>query len=168
MLKPLAGLPLLLLLIVMGCQKQPPAPQPPSGSTSPPADEGPGREAELLSQADQAYAAGEYGVAVETYEKLLDRNLGQHEDRLLFRLGLLYLLGGETFRPERAEIVLAMLVAEHPSSEYALSAPLLLQLQKRLVALKEQAQEQDQTISALMRQLEQLKEIDLKRKPPGT
>lgn len=155
-----------------GCQKKagPQAPTPAAGGSAPaagPQDTGEPTGSPLLEEADLAYLEGRYAAAAQAYEAGLDAT-PEHEakEQILFRLGLIYLLPGETYQPERAVTILELLQNEYPDGELVPFVPLLLSLQSQIAALREQGLEKEKKIADLTEQLERLKEIDLKRKPP--
>jgi outer membrane protein assembly factor BamD (BamD/ComL family) len=112
-----------------------------------------------LSQADNAFDAGNYSEAARAYERYLQiEPNGNRRDEALFRLALaLALPSSGNADWTRITALLKELVDRHPASSYRAPALLILTLQSD--ALK-----RDQRIKQLSTELDKLKQIDAERR----
>ncbi|MFQ5740930.1 MAG: tetratricopeptide repeat protein [Acidobacteriota bacterium] len=120
------------------------------------------------ARAEADFERGDYSEATAAYESLLSRNLPiSEEPRVLFRLALSYALPeSPVHNPDRAIQLLTRLIEEHPDSPYGLESRLILGLLSRSQTLESQAKRKEEEIRKLAEELEKLKAIDLRRRPP--
>ena len=141
-----------LLILQAGCQKQvarrPPLPPP-----------------DLRQQAERYFDQGDLGSAAAAYQAYLSGHpSGVGTDRVLFRLALTYLFPESPVHdPARARVTLKRLVEEWSNSPYAAQARLMVELEDQLQRARNGLRERESRIRKLTEELEQLKEIDMRR-----
>jgi hypothetical protein len=87
-------------------------------------------------------------------------------DRVLFRLGMLYLVHGAPERDaERAEQTLRELSTRFPESPWRAEAEYLLSLRQEVARLEARSAADQKAIERLEAQIEALKRIDLEGQP---
>ncbi|MBI3950111.1 MAG: tetratricopeptide repeat protein [Acidobacteria bacterium] len=120
-----------------------------------------------LQQAEKFFEAGDYAKAVEAYEAYLrDDPAKKDQDRVLFRLALAYgLPDSPVHNPQQAIAVLRRLIDLFPHSLYTPPARMILDLYGDVEKLKTDVREREARIRVLSNELEQLKRIDLDRRP---
>lgn len=121
----------------------------------------------LFDVAEIYFEAGDYARAAEAYEYYLrDHSPRDNEDRALFRLALTRYLPGSPVRdPAQASNLLQQIIKQFPDSSLRPQAELLLNLQTEIDRLRTDVGRRDDRIRDLSRELERLKQIDLRRRP---
>jgi tetratricopeptide (TPR) repeat protein len=166
-------------IIVYPPAKAPEAPSPPTGKdadsgTSPPLgmrfpepSKFPSVPAELLN-AEVYFGLGEYPEALREYEAYMTNNPDAASlDRILLNVGLCYALASGSARNlSAAKISLNRLIKEYPGSQYRGEASLILDLIAQVERLDRNMRARNAQIKRLEDELQRLKEIDLKRRPP--
>jgi hypothetical protein len=185
-LRIMPALIILLANLTVSCHKRPPKAMPPASKSQPAA-----RTLTDFEMGEASYAAGNYAAAASSYEASLINGSAKDQDRAFFHLGLAYALQGTTPQYfEQSQRALQRLVQQYPGSPYISEATLLLSLQaeiKRLAGgmdaqqaelnnlkikrqaeidgLKNALKEQQAKINALTEELQQLRNIDMERRP---
>lgn len=113
--------------------------------------------------AEELYSRSDYAGAVRAYEEHVSaRPDDPRNDRLLLRLGVIYLVHGAPDRdPERGEKSLRELSNRFPSSPLREAADYVLALRQEVAALRSESERRRQEILTLESQIEALKRIDL-------
>jgi hypothetical protein len=121
----------------------------------------------LLYEAERRMGAGEIERAVEAYETYLAFGGSENgAERALWGLALAYLLPDSPVRNrERATSLLERLLERHPESVEATQARWVQQVLQDLSQTRAVAEERERTIRQLNETVEQLKQIDLNRRP---
>ncbi len=150
----LAVILLAMSLVVASCRKNPRPAVPTSPSN--------------YQLGERYFDTVDYAKAAEAYEEYLRADpSGPNQDRVLFRLGLAYSLPESPARDlPRAIRTFRRLIASFPQSPYKGEADLILALQAAADKLRVDVRERDDRIRALNNELEQLKRIDMQRRPP--
>ena len=145
----------------------PPPPKPSVPSPTPSPTRAPSPTA-YLGDAEQDFSAGRYLEAAESYQKYLDlAPLDSNRDRALFRLAMSYALSStSTLAFQLAQTHFENLIARFPSSPYSAEAKFVLGLMQDLVKLRADAKDKEERIRRLTTELDQLKKIDMERRPP--
>lgn len=123
--------------------------------------------AELLN-AEVFFGLGEYPEAIREYEAYMRNNPDAESlDRILFNVGLAHALASGSARNlSAAKISLNRLIREFPGSQYRGEAALILDLIAQVERLDRNMRARNAQIKRLEDELQRLKEIDLKRRPP--
>jgi hypothetical protein len=182
-------IPLLLLLIAEGCNKEisvlpppriPDAPPPkidsnpidlPVSPNPPVADPTPSLKPvpppSLLDQGDRNFREGKYSLALPKYDAYLKSNpQSELRDRIFFNIGLSRILADEPARDlPKAKEILRQLVKDYPGSSYKSQAKLILDLLTQVEKQRTDLEGRDSRINQLQEELKRLKEIDMKRRP---
>lgn len=134
-----------------------------AGSPTPPATEA------LLEQGQALLLAGRFEEAVSALETyLVFGEEPEHRREAAWALALVHLLPQSPLRqPARALSLLAEIEEGHPGTLEALQATWLQAVLREGDRDRSTLQEQEQTIRELNELVEQLKRIDLNRRPPG-
>jgi len=124
-----------------------------------------GTPAEAFARGEALYARSNYAGAAGAYEEHLSvRPDDPRNDRVLLRLGLIYLAYGAPDRDfERGEHNLRELSNRFPASPLREAADYVLALRQELAALRGESERHRQEVLRLESQLEALKRIDLQR-----
>lgn len=122
-----------------------------------------------LETADDLFRRGELAAATGAYEEFLAAGVGRGADWALFQLVILYAsddnpLADEARARERQE----RLGSEFPESPWGPYADRYLALCGEIARLQRDRGKLGRELESLRQQLEQLKRIDLERKPPGS
>jgi hypothetical protein len=182
-----AALSLVMLLAGSGCTwirgAPEPPPAPPPASASPPSSEAESppvvprdRTEEILAEGAAYLAIGDHSASRARFQYVLDR--WEEEDgngveipaelraRALWHLGLLHLLGeGPDRDEEQALSLLTRLSEEYPATPEGIQARWLRTLLQDLEGARRRGAEQEQRIRELNETVEQLRRIDLNRRP---
>lgn len=120
-----------------------------------------------FKMAEYHFEAGKYAESAEAYEQYLhDNPAGDNQDRALFRLGLSYSFPDSPVRDlQRAVKTFRRLVTTYPQSPFRREAEVILALQTSAEKLRADVREREDRIKALDSELEQLKKIDMQRRP---
>lgn len=175
---------LLVLALGAGCTwvRGDSEPDPPAPTPSPPVvvmeQEDPplppvDRTEEILAEGAAFLAVGEYEQSRERLQYVLDR---YEEDgngvrpelraRALWHLGILHLVQEGAERDEdRAKAILTRLSEEYPATAEGVQARWLRDLMEELDGARQQTAEHEQRIRELNDTVEQLRRIDLNRRP---
>ncbi|HYO46635.1 MAG TPA: hypothetical protein VEY33_08105 [Gemmatimonadota bacterium] len=113
--------------------------------------------------AEALYSRSDYAEALRAYEEHMSaRPDDPRNDRVLLRLGVIYLLYGAPDRdPERGEQSLRELANRFPSSPLREAADYVLALRQEVAALRSESERRRQEVLTLESQIEALKRIDL-------
>ncbi|CAN5815099.1 hypothetical protein BH20GEM1_BH20GEM1_13040 [soil metagenome] len=143
----------LALLVALGC----------GGATQGGMD----RPPDALAEGEELFSRAEYAGAAQAYEAHVStRPDDSRNDRVLFRLGMLYLVHGAPERDAaRGERNLRELSTRFPESPWRDEAEYLLSLRQEVARLEAQSAEDQQAIERLESQIEALKRIDLEGEP---
>jgi hypothetical protein len=182
-----AVLSLVMLLAGSGCAwirgepEPPPAPPPASAPAPSPEEEAPvvvprDRTEEILAEGTAYLAIGDHSASRARFQYVLDR--WEEEDgngvaipaelraRALWHLGLLHLLAeGQERDEEQALSLLTRLSEEYPATPEGVQARWLRTLLQDLEGARRRGAEQEQRIRELNETVEQLRRIDLNRRP---
>ncbi len=184
-----AVLSLVILLAGSGCAwirnepEPPPAPPPvsapapaPSSEPEPPPVVPRDRTEEILAEGKAYLAIGDHSASRARFQYVLDRweeEVGNGVEipaelraRALWHLGLLHLLAeGQDRDEEQALSLLTRLVEEYPATPEGVQARWLRTLLQDLEGARQRGAEQEQRIRELNETVEQLRRIDLNRRP---
>lgn len=141
----------------------PPTPPPPAPTIveAPPPDPVP-------SLGDRNFQNGRYREAAAAYEADLEKG-GDESPEALIRLALAYQLGPDAeAKRERVVGLLKQALEAKPDILLASVAQSLLALLDRNQSLAQDSAQKDRRIRQLSEELERLKQIDLRRRPPGS
>ena len=118
---------------------------------------------DALAQAEALYAGADFAGAARAYEDQVSlRPDDPRNDRVLWRLGMIYLVHGVPERDgKRGEQNLRELSDRFPSSPFGEAAEYVLELRQELAALRSESDRQEQEILTLQSQIEAMKRIDL-------
>jgi TolA-binding protein len=144
------------------------APPPPSlPSPTPPPAASPTPTA-FFSDAERDFSAGNYLEAAQSYQKYLDlSSLDMNRDRALFRLAMSYALSStSSLAFQLAQTHFENLIARFPASPYSAEAKFVVGLMQEALRLRADSKEKDEKIKRLANELDQLKKIDMERRPP--
>ena len=144
------------------------APPPPSlPSPTPPPASSPSPTA-YFSDAERDFSGGKYLEAAQSYQKYLDlSSLDMNRDRALFRLAMSYALSStSSLAFQLAQTHFENLIARFPASPYAAEAKFVVGLMQETLKLRADSKEKDERIRRLATELDQLKKIDMERRPP--
>jgi TolA-binding protein len=184
---------LFMILLTSGCHKkfavQPPppipettapttetapAPPPPAEiAPSPPVLPEPAPPSKItnaktnLDLGEVNFQAGRYVQAIRSLESYLKSSpKSDSRDKALFFLGLSYAMPAGSIRDlPKAEVTLKRLIAEFPRSQYKNQAEFILGLLTKIDTLQSDAKERDEKIKRLSEELQNLKDIDMQRRP---
>lgn len=122
-----------------------------------------------LEIGDQYFESADYAKAAQAYEVYREKHPDDpHQDVALFRLALSYALPEGPHRDlSRAMKLLSIFVQQFPQSNLRPQAELLLGFQKDIDRLHTDISKRDERIRNLSLELEQLKKIDIERRPAG-
>ncbi len=117
---------------------------------------------------EKYFESSEYGKAAEAYEQYLSESpAAGNRDRALFHLALAYSFLDSPVRDlQRAIRTFRRLVTAFPESPHRREAEVILSLQNSAERLRADVRERDERIKALNNELEQLKKMDMQRRPP--
>jgi hypothetical protein len=123
----------------------------------------------LLEQGRAMVVAGRFAEAVPILEAyLVFGDHPEHRVQAAWTLAMVYLLPESPMRSQsRALPLLAQIVESHPGTVEALQAGWLRGLLQEQARQRTTMQEQEQSLRELNDLVEQLKRIDLNRRPPG-
>ncbi len=132
------------------------------------------RSEEILAEGAAFLAIGDFAASRSRIQHLLDR--WEEEDggnppaelraKALWHLGLLHLLPEAPDRdPERALSILTRLTEEYPATPEGVQAQWIRGLLEELEGVRQQGAQQEQRIRELNETVEQLRRIDLNRRP---
>lgn len=143
----------------------PPPPSLPS-PTPPPAP--PPSPTAYFSDGEREFSAGKYLEAAQSYQKYLDlASLDLNRDRALFRLAMSYALSStSSLAFQLAQTHFENLIERYPTSPYAAEAKFVVGLMQELLKLRADSKEKDERLRRLATELDQLKKIDMERRPP--
>jgi hypothetical protein len=158
-----------------GTEPAPPTPEP-APVASEPVSSAPAvadRVEEILAEGQAFLAAGELQASRARFEYVLDR---AEEDgpgvaaglraRALWHLSVIHLLGiGASGDGDRALALLTRLVEEHPLTPEAVQARWVRGLLQELEGARREKADQERVIRELTETVEQLRRIDLNRRP---
>jgi len=118
---------------------------------------------DAFGMAEALYSRSDYAGAVLAYEEHMSvRPDDPRNDRVLLRLGVIYLLyGAPDLDPERGEQSLRELANRFPSSPLREAADYVLALRQEVAALRSESERRRQEVLTLESQIEALKRIDL-------
>lgn len=121
-----------------------------------------------LMNAEIYFALGEYPEALREYEAFKENNPdAQSMDRILFNMGLCHALASGSDRSlSGARGAMSRLIKEFPGSRYRGEASLIIDLIAQVERLDRNIKARNAQIKRLEDELQRLKEIDLRRKPP--
>jgi TolA-binding protein len=121
-----------------------------------------------FSDAERDFSAGKYLDAAESYQKYLDlTSLDSNRDRALFRLAMSYALSStSSLAFQLAETHFENLISRFPASPYSAEAKFVVGLMQELLKLRADSKDKDERIKRLTTELDQLKKIDMERRPP--
>ena len=143
-------------------------PPPPSlpAQTPPPAPAP--SPAAYFSDAERDFSAGKYLEAAESYQRYLDlASPDSNRDRALFRLAMSYALSStSSLAFQLAQTHFENLIARFPASSYSAEAKFVVGLMQELLKLRADTKDKYERIKRLMTELDQLKKIDMERRPP--
>ncbi len=145
----------------------PPPPAPSLPSPTPPPTPAPSSTA-YFSDAERDFSAGKYLEAAESYQRYLDlASLDSNKDKALFRLAMSYALSSSSSLAfQLAQTHFENLIARFPASPYSAEAKFVLGLMQELLKLRADAKDREERIRRLTSELDQLKKIDMERRPP--
>jgi len=125
------------------------------------------RPPDALAEGEELFSRAEYGGAAQAYVAHLSaRPDDPRNDRVLFRLGMLYLVHGAPERDaERGEQTLRDLSTRFPESPWRAEAEYLLSLRQEVARLEVRSAADQKAIERLEAQIEALKRIDLEGQP---
>ncbi len=142
-----------------------PTPAPPPSLGAPPRP-----SPAVYVTAEEDFDNARYALAARGYEKYLhDYPSRGNEDRVLFRLGISYLLVDDSVASmRRARSRLERLISTYPDSHYRPQAKVILDLQSQIEQRISELQSNEERIRQLTEELNKLKKIDMERpsKPP--
>lgn len=170
-----------LALLHWGCHKKPRAPLPPvppavavptpapapvpapipSSIPNPPASPS------FFDVGETYFEAGDYAKAAPAYETFLRNDFSPaNQDTALLRLAVIHALPASPLRdPAQSASLLQQLMKRFPESPLRPQAELLLGLQSEIDRLRTDVSKRDERIRDLTRELERLKQIDMRRRP---
>lgn len=121
-----------------------------------------------LMNAEVYFALGEYPEAIREYEAHMANNPDTASmDRILFNVGLSHALASGSDRSlSGAKRSLNRLIKEFPGSRYRGEASLILDLIAQVERMDRNMRARTAQIKRLEDELQRLKEIDLKQRPP--
>lgn len=128
----------------------------------------------VLEEAEIHFAEGRYRTAAALFERYLteDRHVGGVEgedDRALWGLAMLHLLPESPLHDrEEAMAMLDRLVTEHGESRWGIQARWTRDVLQELDDVRGQAARQEALLRQLTETVEQLRQIDLNRRPTGS
>ena len=170
-----------LALLPWGCHKKPRAPLPPTplppiaSSLAPVPVPAPipssipklPASPSYLDVGENYFEMGDYAKAAQAYETYLQNNYSPaNQDQALFRLALTHALPASPVRDlPKATSLLQQLTKHFPESPWRPQAELLLGLQGEINKLRTDVSKRDEHIRDLSRELERLKQIDMRRRP---
>ena len=143
-------------------------PPPPSlPSPAPPPAPAPSPTA-YFSDGEREFTAGKYLEAAQSYQKYLDlASLDSNRDRAMFRLAISYALSStSSLAFQLAQTHFENLIERFPTSPYAAEAKFVVGLMRELLKFRADSKEKDDRIRRLAAELDQLKKIDMERRPP--
>jgi len=143
-------------------------PPPPSlPSPAPPPAPAPSPTA-YFSDGEREFTAGKYLEAAQSYQKYLDlASLDSNRDRAMFRLAMSYALSStSSLAFQLAQTHFENLIERFPTSPYAAEAKFVVGLMRELLKFRADSKEKDDRIRRLAAELDQLKKIDMERRPP--
>ena len=121
-----------------------------------------------LMNAEVYFGLGEYPEAIREYKAYMENNPNAAStDRILFNVGLSHALApGSDRNLSGAKSSLSRLIKEYPGSRYRGEASLILDLIAQVERLDRNIRARNAQIKRLEDELQRLKEIDLRRRPP--
>lgn len=128
-----------------------------------------GARAVGLESADALFRSSELAAATDAYEAFLQTGRERGADWALFQLVILYASDDNPRADEaRARQLQKRLSGEFPDSPWGPYADRYLSLRGEIERLRRDRGKVGRELESLRQQLEQLKRIDLERKPPGS
>ncbi len=143
-----------------------PPPMPPS---LPPVEEAPPPPPPEPDKGDESFENGLYQEAALAYEADLQTDASQGGPERLIRLAIAYQLGPEPeAKRDRVVQLLKAAIEAKPDGPLVGVAESMLALLERNRSLQQDSAQKDRRIRQLSEELERLKQIDLRRRPPGS
>lgn len=182
----LLAIALLLAFSVASCARgsevEPPSPPPSTEELDDDAriEDGPETEEDsdpdalVLDEAEIHFAEGRYRTAATLFERYLEEgrrpgNGEGHADRALWGLAMLHLLPESPLHDrDEAMGVLDRLVEDHRESMWGMQARWVRGLMEELDEVRGQVVQQEDLLRQLTETVEQLRRIDLNRRPTGS
>lgn len=151
----------------------PEAPEPPRATAESELDPAPGPAAQptsLLERAEERFEAGDYREAESLFVRYLESgsmNPDGQTDRALWGLAMVNLLPESPIRDrDRAMVALDRLVLAHGGTVRGAQARWVRSLLQELEEIRTHVDQQEQLLRQLTETVEQLRRIDLNRRPP--
>jgi TolA-binding protein len=121
----------------------------------------------IYQTAEEDFDNARYVLAARSYETYLKEYPSRsNDDRILFRLGICYLLAdNSTAGLRRARDRFERLIALRPASPYKPQAKAIMALQDQIEQKAAELQNNEERIRQLTEELNKLKKIDMQRQP---
>ena len=158
-----AALLLASVAVVGGCKKDA-ASRRPQPSASNAASNAP---YSMTLEADLLFERGEYGPAAEAYERVVDSQSEAASPEALFRLAVAYELSPDADAKRARTLQLLRQVSDFPGAGRVASfAKAMMTVMERNRSLVRRTSRDGEKIKQLSDELERLKKIDLRERPP--
>lgn len=153
------GLSAILMTALAGCREKPTSRRPqPAASNSP--------AAAALDQADAHFEAGRFAEAADAYDSALADYPSSESSQILFRQALAHLLESIGRGRSRAIPILEKLAATERGSSLGGASRVILDLLEEVQHLARSNAASEKRVEQLSEELEKLKKIDMRRRPP--